>query len=944
MIDEKESAGREVRARPLVRWSFGIVVVTALLSIGAPLIGLRTFFPADLLHEVDPWAQTAPSGLQRTNPILEDVVNAAMPKLGEYRRRIVNGDYPLWTPYPSGGLPLGTQPTTGSLSPLNLPYALLPLWYSPAAAKLLEMAVAILFTFAFLKRVGLGTPASLVGGLVYVNSGFQVVWTNWPHSHIGALVPALFWACELLVQRRSVATVLPVAIIGATMLFEGYPPLAGYAVVAAGAYTLVRVAWSHPSTARERFSMAGLFGAGVLLAAGVAALQILPFLDRIGELDVGYRRQAPGSHLPLRALVTLVFPNAFGSPVDGNYFGGLHYQRTNYVVLNYQELQGFIGAAALVLVLVAATRARRGYPTSDRLPAALRPYLWIGTGILAALIYVGGPPLRALQAVPLFDLAFIGRLRCILGFFLAVLAAIGLQALADEREGEARRGWLLTGAVVAAVAALAAYGLVQVWDLAVEANQRRYVARQALLPLLAGAVALVAAGVGPWLGLGRRVRIAGHSAALWILPVVISVESLAFALPFWPRVPRALFYPSTPAHQFLGEHLGTDRMASGGKAMYPGTATFYGLRSLNAHAFEAPSWRRLMTVADPDVFTPVRPTWALLHTGEDVVTAPVLDRLSVRYFVNPLSAPVLGRHVDVSAPVDDLVLGSGSSVTTTIPAGRIRAVALPKLPGLLGSGEVALHAEILDASGRVISEGDRRVRPVDSGATFVIPVVELGGEAALSDEPLTVRLSLRGEGPVGLYADRTGAPALSVVLGEQDGLRLVFARGVAIYERIGALPRMRWANRARVIPEPSERVEALAEGVASDTVVLSGPGPPGSGGSAQLRVLEDSGDQVRVQVEASGDGYLVVADAMQDGWIASVDGRPAVLRPADHAVVAVSVPAGRHEVRLRYDPDGWRIGQLISVVSAVALISVALWGWIAWRRFRRTERETFSAR
>ncbi len=291
-----------------------------------------------------------------------------------------------------------------------------------------------------------------------MSSGFQVVWTNWPHSHIGALIPGLFWAGELLVQKKVVRAILPVALLTAIMLVEGYPPLAGYAAIAAGAYILVRVASLPHSRTGQKLGVLGLFGAGIALAAGIAALQIIPFLNRLGRLDLGYRKQGPGSHLPLRTIITLVFPNAFGSPVDGNYFGGLHYRPATYVVLNYQELQGFIGAAAVVLILVAATRVRRGGTTAGRLPPAVRSYVWVGAGVVAALMYVGGPPLRALQAMPLFDLSFIGRLRCLLGFFLAVLAAIGLQSLADKEEGRARGSRLITLAVAAAVTALAVFG------------------------------------------------------------------------------------------------------------------------------------------------------------------------------------------------------------------------------------------------------------------------------------------------------------------------------------------------------------------------------------------------------------------------------------------------------------------------------------------------------
>jgi uncharacterized membrane protein YfhO len=130
-------------------------------------------------------------------------------------------------------------------------------------------------------------------------------------------------------------------------------------------------------------------------------------------------------------------------------------------------------------------------------------------------------------------------------------------------------------------------------------------------------------------------------------------------------------------------------------------------------------------------------------------------------------------------------------------------------------------------------------------------------------------------------------------------------------------------------------LRALAQGVAPDTVVLSQAGPPGSGEGARLRILEDSGDRVRVGLEAVGAGYLVIADAMQDGWSASVDGKPTDLRPADHALVGVFVPAGRHEVSVQYDPRGWRVGQVISVISAILLLVVALSG-PARRRLRKT--------
>lgn len=87
---------------------------------------------------------------------------------------------------------------------------------------------------------------------------------------------------------------------------------------------------------------------------------------------------------------------------------------------------------------------------------------------------------------------------------------------------------------------------------------------------------------------------------------------------------------------------------------------------------------------------------------------------------------------------------------------------------------------------------------------------------------------------------------------------------------------------------------------------------------------EDSGDRISATVDADGRRYLVVADAIQRGWRAEVDGEPADLRAADHAVVAVEVPVGTHEIDLVYDPPGRRRGAWIALVSAVALAALAL--------------------
>ncbi len=113
------------------------------------------------------------------------------------------------------------------------------------------------------------------------------------------------------------------------------------------------------------------------------------------------------------------------------------------------------------------------------------------------------------------------------------------------------------------------------------------------------------------------------------------------------------------------------------------------------------------------------------------------------------------------------------------------------------------------------------------------------------------------------------------------------------------------------------------------------PGADAGGGPARLAVREDSGDAVRVNVDAQTAGYLVLADAIQHDWVATVDGAAAPVVAADHAFGAVHVPAGRHTVTLRYEPAGWAAGQVITWVSLGALLLAAGAAAVSAARRRR---------
>ena len=105
-----------------------------------------------------------------------------------------------------------------------------------------------------------------------------------------------------------------------------------------------------------------------------------------------------------------------------------------------------------------------------------------------------------------------------------------------------------------------------------------------------------------------------------------------------------------------------------------------------------------------------------------------------------------------------------------------------------------------------------------------------------------------------------------------------------------------------------------------------------AGGRGEVTELVASPGRLTVRVVADGPALLVISQMWYPGWQARVDGgsSSAVLR-TNYAFQGVALPAGDHQVELRFDPPLWRIGLGTAAVTAAALLVAAAVG----RRRRR---------
>jgi hypothetical protein len=274
-----------------------------------------------------------------------DTVDVVYPARATFAEAARDGHFLGWLPFPAGGTSLGAGGSSATVSPFELPYIVLPTWYSPAAIKLVQMAVAIGFTFLFCRLIGAGRMAALFGGLAFAGSGFMVMWTNWPHPEVAAFIPALFWATERFLSAPSVRAIVPIAVSLAVMLLGNFPAVVFHALYVLVPYTIVRVALMQRQTLRRSIGLLAGAGAGVVTGGLLVAAVLLPFARRLDFLGTDARSQSPGSKLGLDSLLTTVAPKAQGLSTEGpdaGYFGP-H---------NQVETIAFVGVTVVLLAVL----------------------------------------------------------------------------------------------------------------------------------------------------------------------------------------------------------------------------------------------------------------------------------------------------------------------------------------------------------------------------------------------------------------------------------------------------------------------------------------------------------------------------------------------------------------------------------------------------------------
>jgi hypothetical protein len=758
------------------------------------------------------------------------------------------GQLPLWTPLIFSGYPLLSLAQLALGYPLTWSYLFLPGHWAEQLIVLAPFLLAPAFTYFYARELGRSPMAALLAGLTFTYGGAL-------GGKLGGLSPmpnSLVWLPLVLVAiERARRCNFTRCLLGAACAYA-MSVLAGHAqtFLLVGLLALAYAVFitlaapngaAHEQDARwsrlwSRWRPLAVAGGGVLLAAGVAAFQILETMRvvrRSVRSSLSFETFNVGAFTPTEAL------NSFAAPL-----------------YHYIEVSTFVTPLAALLALFAVVQAiRRQDDRRDR----RHVYFWLGTAVVAWVLMLGDstPLYRLLYHIPVFNLfRYPSRHACEWTFAISILAAYGWDALSEAptrsnatwpARAQMRAqltGWLLF--IASATIAL-------FWWRDTKARPRtsNFGLDSGLIPslpehryLLWKLVFTISIVLLVW----RTLKLATTRTRnmLLICAVVLAcyVEPRIFCAHVWfPYAkPVERFTDVPPVERWLQQYPPTEHRIYTRVNLF--VRGYWTPPPLDLPNMTAP--RGLHNVAGYEQLILARYSRALGDVGPDAV--------------NPRYGSAGAPDETLFAPGSHVLDLLNASYVVTFPHLATMPEAVPLKDSVPAGLDPARWQPVYNRDGVVVWQNQRAL----PRAWLVAEAVAVDGEEALR--------RIRGEGAHTFEPRRT----------------------------------------------------ALVETAPTELPHL--PGGELAPGSA-VRVVQYEPNRMLIETDAPTDTLLVVSEIFYPGWVATVDQRPSQILLTDYLLRGVALPAGQHRVELRYTAPAARNGAIISALSLLTLLGLALFSF-----------------
>ncbi|MFQ5854803.1 MAG: oligosaccharide flippase family protein [Anaerolineae bacterium] len=678
-------------------WEVALAFLLLLIVFFWPVVfGGRTLVPFDIPFATDPvWAGRA-AELDIDHPhngLVADLILENYVWKQFIRDSIRARQLPLWNPYIFAGVPFLAAGQHSALYPLSIIYYILPLWRAFGVFTVVQLWLAGLFMYTYVRVLGAGRFGAVFAGLAYMLSGLMLVNVVFPMI-IAAMswLPLLLAAIEVLIRAqeddpstdwlprgRRLLALLAVGVIVGLQFLAGHVEISYYILLVAAFYASWRLTelWRRRGLRVVLTSAMWLAGLAVVGVA-LAGVQLIPLYELV---TLNFRQGAAGFQqvlgwaYPSRQIIAFLIPDFFGNPAHHRVFDLFSRQwvelpgSTEWGIKNYVEGTAYVGILPLLLASLAVILRRSRHVWFFVVLAVLSLLFAFGTPAYA-LLYYGLPGLSQVHTPFRWVFPY--------SVAVAVLAGLGADWLVKRQRGQRSQtsqkgqagqrgnggsgvrapavndgslaGWLGWGMVGAGGAVLGGLALgyvrpgaaMRLADRIMQTSARAVEAFGEPSLFLSyqfwnvGLLGIFLLGAGVILVLWRRGwRVAGMPAWQVVAVIVLIADLWAMGHDFYPRVQPALRDETPPVVQFLQQDDSLYRVASYGPAhvLWPNAGMRHGIHDIRGYDSIIPrqytDYMAALGTQDLLLYNRIGPL-----NDPATLDSPRLDLLNVKYVLS----------------------------------------------------------------------------------------------------------------------------------------------------------------------------------------------------------------------------------------------------------------------------------------------------------------------
>lgn len=328
-----------------VPWVFILLLIFTCLFFYKIIFTGQVLVAADVLGQYLPWKANPVYANRPHNPSLSDAVDTGYPMKYYATEMIKKGIFPLWDTSILCGTPFWANSEAALFNPFYILFYLLSLPEAFGYISMIEMLLSGLFMYFFMRAIKLMPFGALIAGITYMFNTFFIIWM-WHLNFIAVAMwlPLILLFIEKFLQNGKLIHSIFAGIFLGIQFLCGFLQISLYILIGTLIYALIRVIQLKPKSKSIFIYLAGMFLVFVI-GFGLGMAQLIPVFEIV---NLSQRIEYPYGFdlfdLPaVLQLITFIFPDIYGNPLDYNYWG----------VPNYAELCGYLGILPVILCLVA---------------------------------------------------------------------------------------------------------------------------------------------------------------------------------------------------------------------------------------------------------------------------------------------------------------------------------------------------------------------------------------------------------------------------------------------------------------------------------------------------------------------------------------------------------------------------------------------------------------